>query len=255
VNVDITEEKLSVLAHSLSRYFQAIEGRETRCVVKAVERADRWHLSCVFEGPTIGRPAWGAEGLRRQAERQAQPLLFMYSRAEGKLDVYLKAPSARIYDVMDIFAQNILGMKKLEPPPRGKPSYALDRFKKRGKHFKYGTECGISSAAVRRIRLTSQLGRKTHVILEGHPFGTTEPIYDLLRQDLHSMEVDDFDITQVEIKVVFAETPYQRRRTIPVTLTAPNRCSIGYDDQELIVRKMLIDSGIEVPAADAPPGH
>jgi hypothetical protein len=36
-----------------------------------------------------------------------------------------------------------------------------------------------------------------------------------------------------------------RSRTVPAVLTHPNRCSLRYDGLDLVVRKMLADSGIE----------
>jgi hypothetical protein len=58
-------------------------------------------------------------------------------------------------------------------------------------------------------------------------------------------------VTQVELKVVFDRT-HRRKRTLSPTITAPNRCSLGYDDLELIVRKMLIASGIEIKEGFVP---
>jgi hypothetical protein len=49
-----------------------------------------------------------------------------------------------------------------------------------------------------------------------------------------------------QLKVVFDRTTYRKKRTVSPTITVPNRCSLGYDDRELVVRKMLIASGIEL---------
>ena len=169
----------------------------------------------------------------------------MYDKREGKLDVYIRGKSRTKWDVAAIFAQTVLRQKRLDPLPRGRTSYALERFKRRGRHFSIDPQSGISSASVSLIRLTPRLGPKRHVILQAQAAGKSEPIYDLLSTELASLEVDEFDVTQFMIKVVFARTAHQRKRTIPLVLTAPNRCSIGYDAQELTVRRMLVDSDIE----------
>jgi hypothetical protein len=84
--------------------------------------------------------------------------------------------------------------------------------------------------------------------VEATPVGESEPVYDALERDLPSLCVDDIHVTQVELKVVFGRTTYRRKRTLSSIITAPNRCSLGYDDLELVVRKMLIASGIELKA-------
>ena len=137
-------------------------------------------------------------------------------------------------------------MKKLEPPPKGHGVYRLDGFKRRGTAYSYGPESGISTVAVRRLRLTPRFGPKLHIILEANPIGRNEPVYDALERDLRNLSLDDVEVTQVELKVVFDRTTHRNRRTVSPTITVPNRCSLGYDDRELIVRKMLIASGIEL---------
>jgi hypothetical protein len=105
--------------------------------------------------------------------------------------------------------------------------------------------------AVRKLRLTPRFGPKRHIFVEAMPSSGCDPVYDALERDLPSLSTDDVDVTQVELKVVFGRTAYRKKRTLSPTITVPNRCSLGYDDLELIVRKMLIASGIElVPGAE-----
>jgi hypothetical protein len=105
--------------------------------------------------------------------------------------------------------------------------------------------------AVRRLRLTPRFGPKLHIILDANPIGRNEPVYDALERDLRNLSLDDVEVTQVELKVVFDRTTHRNKRTVSPTITVPNRCSLGYDDRELIVRKMLIASGIELKVSNA----
>jgi hypothetical protein len=232
------------LAKTISSYCKAVEGLDARCEVTSVEVEDRCYFSCVFEGPYVARSVWEPAGLRRRLERGVLPLIFVYEKQRRKLSVYVRGPSRRKWDLMSIFARVILGAKKLDPPSYARGSYSLERFKHRGRHVKIPEASGIS-VSVARLRLTPRLGLKRHITLQAQPHGETEPVYDLLEKELTSLKPHEFDVTQVEIKVVFSKTAHRRRRTIPTVLTAPNRCSIGYDDQELIVRRKLSDSGIE----------
>ena len=81
--------------------------------------------------------------------------------------------------------------------------------------------------------------------------GRDEPVYDALETDVSSSFLENIDVKQVELKVVFDRTTFRKKRTVSPTITVPNRCSLGYDDLELVVRKMLIASGIELKESNA----
>jgi hypothetical protein len=239
-------EALNSLGRALGHYFHTMEGRGNRCDVRVCDRADRIYVVCLLEQTCRADPEWRPEGLRRRTHKPAQPLTFMYSQIEGELDTYLKAKPRVVWDVAAIFARHILGLKKLDPPPKGRGVYRLDQFKQRGTIYTFGSESGISRINVRKLRLTPRFGPKRHIVIEGNPTGNQEPVYDMIEKDLFSISMDDVDVTQVELKVEFDRTPYRKKRTISPTITVPNRCSLGYDDLELTVRKMLIASGIEL---------
>jgi hypothetical protein len=60
-------------------------------------------------------------------------------------------------------------------------------------------------------------------------------------------------VTQVGIKVTFAHNPTSRKAsTRSFDINWPNSCSLKHDGRDLIIRKLLADSGIEPrePAKD-----
>jgi hypothetical protein len=242
----LDENALKALGCALGRYFHMMEGRGNRCEVRVCDRGDRIYVFCLLEQASRADSEWRAEGLRRRTHKPAQPLTFMYSQTEGELDTYLKAKPRIVWDVMAIFATHILGLKNLDPPPKGRGVYCLDQFKKRGTVYHFGPETGISRINVRKLRLTPRFGAKRHIVIEGNPTGNQEPVYDTIEKDEVSISMDDVDVTQVELKVEFDQTPYRNKRTISPVITVPNRCSLGYDEHELAVRKVLIASGIEL---------
>jgi hypothetical protein len=252
VSPRIDDDALKAFGAALGHYFHTMEGRGHRCDVKVCDRGGGLlYVFCLLEQPSRADAEWGPEGLRRRTHRPAQPLTFMYSQEAGELDTYLRAKARVVWDVTAIFARHVLGLKKLEPPPKGHGVYQLDNFKRRGTVYRYGPESGISTVAVRRLRLTPRFGPKLHIILEANPTAGNEPVYDTLERDLRNLFLNDVDVTQVELKVVFDRTTHRNRRTVSPTITVPNRCSLGYDDRELIVRKMLIASGIELKTSNA----
>jgi hypothetical protein len=239
-------EAVSRFARAVGRYFYTMEGRGERCDIKVCDQGERCYFFCLIEQPSRADPEWKPEGLRRRTYRPAQQLIFVYSQAAGEVDTYLRAKPRAVWDVTALFAQHILGLKKLDPPPKGHGTYRLNGFKRRGTTYFVHPGTGISTVAVRKLRLTPRFGAKRHIIVEANPDGTHEPVYDALENELSNLSLDDFDVTQVELKVVFDRRKVQRKRTISATISAPNRCSLGYDDLDLTVRKMLVASGIEL---------
>ena len=238
---------LSALGGALGSYFHTMEGRGPRCDVSVCDRPERLHVFCFLEAQARALPEWQAEGMRRRPHKPVQPLTYMYSRIDGVLDVHFKGKPSVIWDLMAIFALHVLGEKRIDPPPKSRGVYRLDCFKYRGAvRFHYGPQSEITSVSVRRLRLTPKLGAKRHITIEGSPTPGVEPVYDALENELTSLRLDDVDVTQVELQVKFRRTATRRQRTIDATVTVPNRCSLAYDDRELLVRKMLIDSGIEL---------
>jgi hypothetical protein len=237
---------IHAFAHALGRYFHLIEGRGDRCQIKICDRPERLHLFCFLEAPPYAIAEWQPEGLRRRPHKPVQPLTFMYCQEDGELDVYFKGKPGVIWDLMSLFSQHILGQKRLDPPPRGRGAYRLDAFKHRGGvQLAISRESGIDSVGVRKLRLTPHLGPKCHITIEGIPKGDHSPVYDALEGELGGLGLDDMDVTQVELAVKFGKSPFRKQQTIYACITVPNRCSLAYDDRELIVRRMLIASGIE----------
>lgn len=233
-------------ANVLGNYFHVMEGRGDRCQIKICDRPERLHLFCFLEASSCALPEWQPEGLRRRPHKPVQPLTFMYCQQDGELDVYFKGKTGVIWGLMSLFAQHILGQKSLDPPPRGRGAYRLDAFKHRGGvHFSVSPESGISSVGVRKLRLTPHLGAKCHITIEGSPKGDIVPVYDALEGELATLRLDDMDVTQVELAVKFGKSAFRKQRTIYACITVPNRCSLAYDDRELIVRQMLVAAGIE----------
>jgi hypothetical protein len=89
--------------------------------------------------------------------------------------------------------------------------------------------------------------------LEADPTSNKHAIYDLLDKVAKGIPLRQTAVTQVGIKVTFASDPTSRKaRTCSFDISWPNSCSLTHDGRDLIVRKMLADSGIEPrkPAKD-----
>ena len=94
---------------------------------------------------------------------------------------------------------------------------------------------------MRRLRLSLKTGKKRRVTVEADPAGDPKAVYDLLEQ----INPPPFHVTQAEIKVTFAPTPVTRGRIRTFKISYPNWCALRHDGRDVIIRKMLTDSGIE----------
>jgi hypothetical protein len=113
--------------------------------------------------------------------------------------------------------------------------------------FCYAPDSGIESVIVRRLRLALNNNKKQRVTLEADTDQDPKAVYDLLE----SLCLPAFHVTQAEIKATFAPQVGIQSRTRSFRISYPNWCALRYEGRDLIIRKMLADSGIEpLPPTD-----
>ena len=60
-----------------------------------------------------------------------------------------------------------------------------------------------------------------------------------------SVKLRTYNVTQVELAALVAMKPDEKPKSVAVRITYPNSCTLKYDDVDLRLRQMLVDSGIE----------
>ena len=111
---------------------------------------------------------------------------------------------------------------------------------------------GIADVAVKKLRL-KVLGKSERIVLEADPSYDKQAVFDLLDKVAKAIPLSQMVITQVGIKVTFAHNPSSRKgSTRSFDINWPNSCSLKHDGRDLIIRKLLANSGIEPrePAKD-----
>ena len=93
------------------------------------------------------------------------------------------------------------------------------------------------------------MGKKERITLEADPTYNPDAVYELLDK-LHvqnpSMRLSSYNITQVGLKVFFSPAAGSLKgKTRSFEITYPNSCNLKQDGRDLIIRKMLADSGLE----------
>lgn len=238
-NVD--EENTEGLADAISNYFYSKEGRGRNCKVEVFRRHEKEYFFAYPEDYAQSGVEWVRNSLSNRARHPAFEIIFVYTQVEGSLDIYAPRNTKSVPRLQQIFADTILGFDELEEFEGDNRVYALDTLADRDFVFKYPVDCGIEEVGVKKLRLSLKVGGKQRVTVESAPDPDTKAIYDLLEE----LKLPPFHVTQAEIKVVFASTLETRGRTRTFRISSPNWCALRHDGRDLVIRKMLANSGIE----------
>lgn len=160
----------------------------------------------------------------------------------------MKGSKATKKEVRAIFADAILGLQ-LGEFVEDERVYDLAPLNTPEATFKFSSEMGIESVAVKKLRLAIN-GTKERVILEASPFKNPNAVYELRDKLFKNIPASQLTITQVGIQVTFIPEDGKRATTKSFEINWPNSCSLKHDGKDAIIRKMLIDSGIEPQAKE-----
>jgi hypothetical protein len=239
-------EALSIrqLEQNLSNYFHKVQGRGENCKVDCYHRNDLDYFFAYPEDYTEARVEWVGKEFKRRPHHPAFEIIFVYSQSEGTLDIYLAGDRKPVQDLQAIFADTIL-KAELGPDEKDERVYDLNPMRSRQFQFVFGPESGIADVAVKKFRLTVY-GKKERIVLEADPTYNKHAVFDLLDKVAKGISLTQMAVTQVGIKVTFAHNPASRKaNTRSFDISWPNSCSLKHDGRDGIIRKMLIESGIE----------
>jgi hypothetical protein len=239
------------LEQNLSNYFHKMQGRGENCKVDCYNRNDLNYFFAYPEDYAQASVEWVGKEFKRRPHHPAFEIIFVYSQSDGTLDIYLTGDRKPVPDLQAIFADTIL-KAELGPDEKDERVYDLNPVRSRQFQFVYGPESGIVEVVVKKLRLTVY-GKKERILLEADPTYNKHAIFDLLDKVAKGIPLTQMAVTQVGIKVTFVQNPTSRKAsTRSFDINWPNSCSLKHDGRDLIIRKLLADSGIEPgePAKD-----
>lgn len=252
-------DAIAELESNLSAYYREWEGRGQFCKIDLYRRARAYLFAYL---PDYGRTdiEWEGSGFSRRRHRPSFEIVFVYSQNEGVLEVCADALKKTRNDLQEIFARVILGTE-LGDPQQDERAYDLNLLKRRDFQFVYDPSSGIRDVRVKRMRLSS-LGGKRRITLEDDPSVKREAIYDFLEDvvDVHDRRQQEggfkmplalLNITKAGIEVELEGDGRRGRKTRTFDLTYPNSCNLKFDERDLLIRRMLVDSGIDVSPVEA----
>ena len=244
---DLSEIAINALSAHLQSHFLQKEGRGYNCYIECYPRED--DLCCYVYLEDHGRvdlEFMENEGPpQRRHRRPVFNIVFVYSPSRGRLDTNYRGSRRDIHELQRLFAFAMLDIG-LDPPRRSGRVYDLERLKERAFAWVFEPSWNIKKVVVKRLRLSALQGVDRHISISGDTLRRADVVYDLLDDAFASgqaLRLTQYHVTQAEIKVEFVNS--YRRRSLPFTLTAPDRSTLGLDGDDINIREMLVRSGIE----------
>jgi hypothetical protein len=245
------------LSGVLGAYLRETEGRGYVCVTEVYRRGDRYYFFALPEDYAITHLEYAEGALQRRKSRPAFDIVFVYSMPNGTLDVYFEGSKRKVIDLQQLFCRAIL-RQEVSLLPGGDQVFRLNEFKRRGFHFVFEPESGITDMRIRRLRFAA-MGSRRRWILEVGADDPPHAIWDMMDDTFHCSPTPEssattkislalLNITQARVRVAFG--PGRGRRTRTFDVTWPNLCPLDHDGRDGAIRQVLIDSGIE-PRFDA----
>lgn len=243
----VEDEDIKALAGAISEFFYNKEGRGKNCVVEPYRRNNKEYFFAYPEDFAQTAVEWEGNALKNKAHHPAFEIIFVYSEAEGSLDIYAPKITKALNELQRMFAQHILKLAALENGEIDKRVYELTPVVDDSFEFKIEPVFGIASVLVTRLRVNLKQGDKRRITLEADAAKDPQAVYKLLEE----LKLPPYYVSQLTLKVTFESVGNKRAKTRMVNITHPNSCALNYDGNDLKIRQMLAKSGLEPRAVDA----
>jgi hypothetical protein len=238
-NVD--ESATKMLASAISQFFHSNEGRGRNCQVEVYRRHNKEYFFAYPENFGLSSVEWVNDSLKTRARHPAFEIIFVYCESEGSLDIYAPKNTKAVPELQKLFAKAILNLETLANSKIDKRVYDLDPIGDAEFKFTINPESGIDEILVTQLRLTLKHGSKRRITLEADTKNNSQAVYDLLAK----LNPPAYYVTQTRIKVIFEPKIGERTKTKTFNITYPNSCALGHEGNDLKIRQMLAQSGIE----------
>jgi hypothetical protein len=240
----VANDDIHALEKAISAYFFHKEGRGKNCTVEPYRRNQKEYFFAYPEDFAQSAVEWVGGTLKSQAHHPAFEIIFVYSEAEGSLDIYAPKNTKAIADLQAMFAKNVLKLETLAEGQIDNRVYELAPVVEDDFQFKIEPTTGIASVLVTRLRVTLKHDRKERITIEADTHKSTDAVYSRLEQ----LNLPAYYVSQVTLKVIFEAIGNKRAKTRTVNITHPNSCALNHDGNDLKIRQMLANSGLEPKA-------
>jgi len=237
----VEDADIQALAGGVSVFFRQTQGRGKNCKVEPYRRNNKEYFFAYPEDYAQSGVEWVSDKLKTRSRHPAFEIIFVYTEAEGSLDIYAPRNTKAVPDLQKLFAKHILKLETLADGQIDKRVYDLKPVVNEAFEFQIEPEMGIASAVVTKLRLNLRYGSMRRITLEANTSNNPRAVYDLLEE----LTLPVFDVTQLGVKVTFESVDGKRAKTKTFAISYPNSCALSHDKQDLVIREMLAKSGLE----------
>jgi hypothetical protein len=239
--------KIKTLEDAVSAYFRREEGRGKACKVEYRKRGSIHQFHAFPEDYPAAPMAWSNLGLEPHPYRPAFEVVFVFHEDEASLDIYFEGGKPTVERLWQIFAATVLGIDDLRKVE--KPSYGLDALKSGNFSFIRSPDSPILDVRIKRLGFAIMGVPSTKVTVETDVPRDPHAIQDRVGRTFARGELQPGRFALSQAKVISATLlatidPRDGRKPRIRSFDLSTRtCSLKYDETDLLLRRMLIDSG------------
>jgi hypothetical protein len=180
--------------------------------------------------------------------------VFVFDDAAGWLDIYCESGKETVEGLRALFAKTVIALHDL--PESGKPAYALEGLKSRNFQFIRPPDSPIKDVRLKRLGF-AVLGESTKISIETDPAADRHTLHQEMERVFSAGRAEPKRIAVAQTKVIGAtltatidlgDGGRPRTRTFDITTRS---CALKYEGHDLLLRKTLIASGIDVTGQPA----
>jgi hypothetical protein len=235
------ENDIKLLSTAIGEYFFNREGRGKRCKIDHYKRGKLDYFCAFPEDFAKSEVEWLQDTLQDMPHTMAFEIIFIYCEHTATLDLYAKKNAKNIPQLQQLFVEYILKAELTEFSPYIENKvYELEPLIEADFNFITPENSSIFSVLILKARSTCFTKSNSHITVSEYPNQNKNAVHDKLTE----LGLKDRYISEVTLKVSFIPRPNKPSYTRTFTLSLDG-CNLKYYGDDLIIREMLIASGIE----------
>lgn len=159
----------------------------------------------------------------RRTDRYAFQNVFVFTPADGSLDLYARGGSEVYTSLQQVFCRTVLGID-VGPEDPLRPAYQLDHVL--NPNYQLPTDPGdqVAEARITRMRLEPRDAPGRHIEIKANPKGPRDDIYQMIHGDLnrHSVAPSRVHVRQAGFRLTFMSENGARPKVLSFNVRCPN---------------------------------
>lgn len=237
-----TEIDIKLLSKAIGEYFYNKEGRGKQCKIEHYKRSKLDYFCAFPEDFAKSEVEWISDTLQDLPHTMAFEIIFVYCQEKSTLDIYAKKNAKNIPQLQQLFIQYLLkaDLTSFSPVFENK-IYDLEALVEADFIFVIAEGSDIFSVQILQARSTCRINPKSHITVTECPNRNKNAVHEKLAE----LKLENRYISEVTLKVAFIPRPNKTKQIRTFSISMPDKCCLGNFGDDLIIREMLISSGLE----------